>query len=743
MTQLESANPQSPFLQHLFAATAFLGACLLFLVQPMVAKTILPLAGGTPSVWNTCVFFFQGVLLLGYAYGYLLTIRFSLSRQLLFHMMILLAGLLSVSLLFVAIAAPKPGQGGYVGWVLQYLAITVGGSVLLLAATGIILQRWLALTISDPYHLYSAGNAGSVVALLAYPFLLEPYLNLAQQKYIWAAGFSVFVLAVSACAWQIRKRYGEGAERKEEGKGFSFPIPHPTIRRKSMWLFRAFVPSSLMLGVTTFITTDLAPTPLFWILPLAIYLSAFALAFARRRLLSTNILKRLLPGAAVLLVLAQATKATEPVWLLVLLHLTFFSVAALVCHQLLADDRPAVRHLPEYYLWIAAGGLMGGIFNALLAPVVFRSVAEYPLSVVLACLALPVNPEIFRDAKEPVRALSFAGAIAVAVSVMSWFASGLQMGMAVRIAMVFVAPLLFINHFMTANPFRLALALGAVLAGSIFFHPDAGKTVFQARNYFGTLTVASHRNRQVLSLYHGTTIHGAQNLSPGRQCEPLAYYHPTGPAGQILEAYSARPATPNVAVIGLGVGAVASYSRPGQHWTFYEINPLVIQLARDTGHFTYLRLCAQGSFEIVPGDARRTLTQAADAGYGLILMDAFNSDSIPTHLLTREALDLYLSKLAERGMIAFHISSRHLDLQPLLSGLAGSRGLASYACNDLLDDPAIGKEASNWFVMARTPEDLAGLAQKPNWRKATEDARIKVWRDDYSNLLQVMRWRLR
>jgi hypothetical protein len=742
MARLERDNSQFPRLQYLFAATTFLGACLLFLVQPMAAKTILPLAGGTPSVWNTCVFFFQGVLLLGYAYGYLLTTRFGLSRQRLFHSWILIAGLLSIALLFIPIAAPAPGQGSYVGWVLKYLAITVGGGMLLLAATGIILQRWFALTTSDPYHLYSAGNVGSVVALLAYPFLIEPYLNLAQQKRGWAVGYVVFVLAVSACAWQTGKQNRKDVELKDE-QGASSSIPRPAAGRKFTWLFRAFVPSSLMLGVTTFITTDLAPTPLFWILPLAIYLLAFALAFARRKLLSANTLCRLLPGAAVLLVLVQATKATEPVWLLVLLHLAFFAVAALACHQLLADDRPAVQHLPEFYLWIATGGLLGGIFNALVAPAVFRSLAEYPLSVLLACLALPVNPGILRDAKEMVRALSFAGAIAIAVAVMSWFVSGQQIGMPGRVAIVFVPPLLLINHFMTANPFRLTLALGAVLTSSVFFQPDAAKTILQARNYFGTLTVVSHQQPQSFSLYQGTTLHGAQNLSPDKRCEPLAYYHPTGPAGQIFEAYNAKPATPNVAIIGLGAGAVASYSRKGQHWTFYEINPLVIRLARDTGHFTYLRLCTQGSFEIVPGDARQTLTQAADAAYGLILMDAFNSDSIPTHLLTREALDLYLSKLAPCGVIAFHISNRHLDLQPLLAGLAGSRNLTSYAFSDFANDPAIGKEASRWAVMARAPEDLAFLAKRPKWHKAPADARIEVWRDDYSNLLQVMRWRLR
>jgi hypothetical protein len=517
-------------------------------------------------------------------------------------------------------------------------------------------------------------------------------------------------------------------------------ISHPSSSQKFKWLFWAFVPSSLMLGVTTYITTDLAPAPLFWIIPLAIYLLAFTLAFARQQVLSTLLLSRLLPGVAVLLTLAYAAKATEPAWLLVLVHLAFFTVAALLCHQLLAEDRPPVAHLPEFYLWIATGGLLGGLFNALLAPMLFNALTEYPLTIVLACLVLPTNAEVFRDTREQMRGLLYAAGIGAVVAGLAWYASKLQIGMMERVAMVFAAPLLFINHFMTANPLRLTLALAAVLLGSVFFQPDVAKTLIADRNYFGALTVTLDRHRNTRSMYHGTTIHGTQNQTLGQQCEPLTYFHPTGPVGQIFAAYNAKPATPNVAVIGLGTGAMAAYSRKGQHWTFYEINPLVIKLARDTGHFTYLHLCSQGKFAIVEGDARHTLTQAPQGQYGLILMDAFNSDAIPVHLLTQEALDLYLAKLAPGGLLAFQVSNRHLDLRPLLANLAQSRNLLCYGFEDREDNPRIGKEASSWVVMARTSEDLAGLTQKANWQAVPENARVRVWRDDYSNLLQVLRW---
>ncbi len=718
----------------LFAVTIFLGSGLLFLVQPMIAKAILPLAGGTPAVWNTCLFFFQGALLLGYIYGYLVTMRLKLRHQTYVHRLLLFIGCLATALLFTPLTPPVPGQSNYAWWVLQSLTHTVGLVVLLLAANGVVLQHWFAGTTNDPYYLYSASNAGSFVALLVYPFLLEPYLNLTQQKRLWAGLFILFTFAVSVCA-VATKRFHADPQPVAETSDFAL-----SWSRRLRWLFLAFVPSSLMLGVTTYITTDIAPTPLFWIIPLALYLLAFTLAFARRQILSTFALARFLPGAAILLTLIYAAKATEPAWLLVLIHLIFFALAALLCHQLLAEDRPSVQHLPEFYVWIAMGGLLGGLFNALLAPVLFNALTEYPLTIVLTCLVLPMNSDVFSDTREQGRALCFALGVGITVAALSWFASGLQIGMMERVALVFAVPLIFINHFMTANPLRLACALGAVLVGSIFFTPDVAKTLIAERNYFGALTVTLDRHRKARSLFLGTTIHGAQNLTPGKQCEPLSYFHPTGPVGEIFAAYNAKPATPDVAVIGLGTGAMAAYAKKGQRWTIYEINPLVIKLARDTGHFTYLHLCANAPVKIVEGDARHTLTAAAQGQYGLIVMDAFNSDAIPTHLLTQEALDLYLSKLAPGGMLAFHISNRHLDLHPLLANVAKTRNLICVGFDDRDENLSIGKEASTWVVMARSREDLGLLAAKDHWQVVPENTRVKVWRDDYSNLLQVLRW---
>ncbi len=729
----------------LFAATIFIGSGLLFLVQPMIAKAILPLAGGTPAVWNTCVFFFQTTLLLGYAYAYVLA-RLSTQKQILVHPLLLLTGIAAASLLFATVQAPTPGQTNYAFWVLGYLAKTVGWLVLLLAANGILLQRWFATTTHDPYHLYAASNAGSFVALLAYPFLLEPFSSITQQKRYWAIGFVIFVITVIICAWQTRKNADLGwrlTDFKSEAKSEQdAAIRHPpsaiSAARRLQWIFWAFVPSSLMLGVTTFVTTDIAPAPLFWIIPLAIYLLAFTLAFARRQIISTGWLMKLLPGAAILLILVYAAKATEPAWLLILVHLLFFALASLLAHQRLAEDRPDVSHLAEFYVWIAVGGALGGFFNSLLAPMIFNDLNEYPLTIVLACLLIPIDSETWQDTREQRTASLLAILLGVIIAGLSWYASRLEIGMLERVALVFAAPLFFINHFMTANALRLTFALGAVLLGSSFFAPEVSKTLFAGRNYFGALRVTLDRANTTRSLYHGTTIHGRQFLTPGRQCEPLAYFHPTGPVGQVFAAHAAGKSSPNVAVIGLGTGAMAGYSRKGQNWTYYEINPLVIQLARDTGHFTYLHLCSRAPFEIIEGDARHTLQQAPVNSYGLILMDAFNSDAIPVHLMSQESLNLYLSKLAPGGIIVFQVSNRHLNLQPILANLAQSKNLVCKGFDDRTENPAIFKEPSTWVAMARAENDF-GEAMR-NWQTVPADSRMRVWSDDYSNILQALRW---
>jgi hypothetical protein len=442
-----------------------------------------------------------------------------------------------------------------------------------------------------------------------------------------------------------------------------------------------------MLGVTTYITSDVAAVPLLWVIPLALYLLTLVLAFSKNQFASAASLKRLTMVAALVVTLILSSGATEPAWALILANLGFFFVAAMMCHRQLANDRPAVRHLAEYYLWIATGGALGSVFNVLIAPVLFTSILEYPLAIVIACMLLqradPRSSSNLRnnylDVIYPLGLYLLTVSLAILVAYLRPSSS------TIKVFIVLGIPLILINHFFRERPIRFALGLGAVMLASIYYTGDTDRTLHVVRNFFGTTRVTTDSMGRVNSLYSGNTVHGRQFVDQSRRCEPLSYHHENGPLGQVMAVFNAAPANPRVAVIGLGVGAMASYSQPAQEWTFYEINPDVINIARDSRYFTYLQHCASGSLTVVEGDARLNLQNAQEGYYGLIVLDAFSSDAIPVHLVTQQALDLYLSKLAEGGILAFHISNRSLNLKPILADLAESRKLICIGFDDLTE----------------------------------------------------------
>jgi len=512
-----------------------------------------------------------------------------------------------------------------------------------------------------------------------------------------------------------------------------------SFKRRLYWILLAFIPSSLLFGVTTYITTEIAPTPLLWTIPLALYLVTFVLAFARQRWLSEQVTSTALGGLALLLTLVLSANATEPTTAIVLLHLCFFFIAALVCHGKLSSDRPEATRLAEFYLCVAIGGMLGGLFNALIAPIVFKTLVEYPLVVVLACLMRP--RETTEDSSRD-RLLDFvlpvgAGVVTVALV---FLINQYDVRPGVAVAIVFGIPLLMINHRFRNRPVRFALALGAVMLASVIYAETQNRTLHDERNFFGTLSVRLDPSGATHILLHGNTIHGRQFVNPSLQTEPLSYFHREGPLGQIFDAFNHNPASPNVAIVGLGAGSMACYARPEQHWTFYEINPAVIGIARNTDYFTYLQKCAVGPMQILLGDARLQLQNAPDHYYGLIVLDAFNSDAIPVHLLTQEAITLYTSKLATGGMLAFHISNRSLKLNTVLADLATHSGATSLSFADGEFDPVRGKDPSEWLVMAQHSPALDVLAQNPRWRALQGHAESDVWTDDFSNILRVFRW---
>ena len=798
-------------LTFLFAATLFVSAALLFWVEPLVAKMLLPLLGGAPAVWNTCLLFFQTLLLAGYAYALFASRRLTLAQQAAAQVVLLVIAALALPVaISAAVADSVPREGDPVWWLLGRLLVTVGPPFFALSTLGPLLQKWFSATgheqARDPYFLYAASNAGSLAALLGFPVVLEPLLPLARQGRVWAFVYAALVVLVASCgvvAWRASLRgagdapdeFGsvddENAGRAESGgaRGAADDSHSTddssaaasrragaaetlTAARRLRWVALAFAPSSLMLGVTTYLSTDIASLPLLWVVPLSLYLLTLILVFARRRLIRQRLVEMALPGVALVFALVYLSGATQPALFLALLHLLFFFVAALMCHGRLADDRPPPARLAEYYLWMSVGGALGGLFNALVAPVVFERVIEYPLAVVLACALLPPRRspasaaahardaahtsdergdtkgrddrsatregDARNETRERLLDLGFPAVLGALTALLGVLTRQMNWETIESLALVVGVPLI-LCYLLRRRPARFALAVGAVMLGGFFWRGLGSETVHAERNFFGTVRVVRDDGDELNWLYHGTTIHGRQSTRLDKRCEPLSYYHPQGPLAQVFKAYNAQPPSPNVAVVGLGTGTTVAYARAGQRWTFYEINPAIVSLASAPDYFSYLSSCASGvPVEIVLGDARLRLGDAAPGSYGLIVLDAFSSDAIPMHLMTAEALDLYLSRLAAGGLVAFHVSNRSLDLHPVVADLARSRGLSAVAFNDHERLP--GKEPSHWVVVARLPQDLAALTTDARWRPLEGDPGRRLWTDDYSNIVTILKW---
>ncbi|MGE5126539.1 MAG: spermidine synthase [Betaproteobacteria bacterium] len=735
----EAASARRPEVPG-FAAATFLGAALLFLVEPMVGKTMLPLLGGAPATWNACVFLFQALLLLGYGYAHASTSWLGARGQVLAQLVLLA---LALALLpFVPPRSSPPLGGGTIGWLLGALVSSLGLPFLVLSTTTPLLQRWYSRagqpSARDPYFLYALSNAGSLDALLAYPTLVEPTLPLPLQYRLWRIGYAAYAVLVLACAvgvWRAAAGsapQADPAEPREPASGSSSWAAAGT------WVALSAVPASLMLGVTSYLSTDVAAVPLLWVAPLALYLLSLVVAFSRFGAAATRQASRSLPMLALLIGMLLIGRFDAPLALLVPLHLAAFLAASLACHGELARRRPQPAGLTRYYLWLAVGGTLGGAFNALVAPILFSDVSEYPLALVLACALRRASGEAdeapARRGRLALDAAWAVGAGALALAAVLWAnraAPGARLFAAALALPVLVA------YAQAASPRRHAAALALMLLAGRFYEGGFGTLVHAERSFFGVYRVQEDRRQGYRFLMQGTTLHGIQSLDPARQAEPLAYYHRSGPFG---EAFAALPAASRarVAVVGLGAGALASYARPGQHWVFLEIDPAVERLARDTRYFGYLAGCAERcSVEI--GDARRALA-ATPRRFDLIVLDAFSSDAIPVHLVTREAFSLYRSRLAEGGAILVHFSNRDLSLEPVLGRVAREVALVALVGRDrVFPLSGGGKLSSEWMALAAYRADLGGLAASGRWRAPQVAATTPLWTDDFSNLLGVLR----
>jgi hypothetical protein len=853
----------------MFALTLFTSAFLLFLVQPMVGKLITPLLGGTPAVWNTCMVFFQALLLAGYAYSHATSTWLGARKQAVLHLCVLL-----IPFAFFPLAVDRSNATGAdrdpVLTVLVLLMFSVGVPFLVVSTSAPLLQKWFASidhpAARDPYFLYGASNLGSMLALLAYPTIVEPRLHLAEQRWLWCVGYGLLVGLTAVCAVCL---WRSPPALKSPGESFPAGLESTagriTTRRRLRWVILAAVPSSLLLGVTTYMTTDIAAIPLLWILPLALYLLSFILVFSRFSRTVQAFVHRVfvltLPPLILLLLFSTVSSELGPKNLVftIALHLgTFFSVA-MVCHGELSLDRPAPRDLTEFFLWTSVGGVTGGLLNALIAPLLFKAIVEYQLAMVVACFLVPrssapVNYPCWKwtvdflllglsvligglllglrlgdrdldmtplsgqtglfmitallcgagiglrsilHAKQRSAAdyLDLALPLALALLVV-----GLYWGLAARTVrprvlamasylharetwlrdgLVFGVPAALCCAFVK-RPIRFGLGAGALALAAGVCDQVARPAAYQERSFFGVLRVEKGQTAvpggrvvATVSLMHGSTLHGMQfrDADPAIDWswrhQPLLYYHRLGPVGRVFEAYSADPSRP-VGIIGLGAGAIAAYGLTGQRMTFYEIDPVVRAISFDDDrYFTYIRdACLRGvSIDLVQGDARLTLErrQLSDANkYGLLFVDAFSSDAIPIHLITREALQLYLDRVRPDGLVLFHVTNRYLELTPVLANLAADRGLVACFCTDQ-GDALLGKAPSTWVALARREQDVAylkalsgeqlRLVSKPAtseasgrhtakpWQDLAPTAAAGVWTDDYSNLLSVFQWR--
>lgn len=724
----------------LFTITLILSAFLLFSVQPLFGKMILPLLGGSASVWNTAMVFFQAALLGGYLYAHLTAKLLKPRLQAVLHV-----GLLAVCILVLPIAIPEswanpPASENPVWWMLGLMAVSVGAPFFVLAGTAPLLQRWFSTTdhpdAQNPYFLYAASNLGSMAALLLYPVVIEPALGLHQQSLYWMYGFIALMGLIAAAGYQARSKSDTALAMPTTTVEAAGVAPTTALRLK--WLLLAFIPSSLMLGVTTYITTDVASAPLLWVIPLALYLLTFIIVFARSTTLSVP---RAYSWQSIAVVIMAMIFVRDPFMLTkavsVTLHLLTFFLCALTCHLMLAQRRPAPAHLTEFYLIMSLGGVLGGIFNSLIAPFLFALPLEYTLVLALSMVAPFIAGDFVFRSSELIRHYRFVVMAVVAALVAMLFpASG---SLVVIMIVIMLYALLHLRF--KYSPFIVAL-LFVLMCDPGFNWASLRTTLHIERNFFGVIRVANTERGGMRALFHGTTLHGTQAQNEKFRLVPISYYAATSPGGQVFgmvdKLQEGKPQ--KIAILGLGLGSVACYAAPARDFVFYEIDPAIQRVAENRNLFTYLSDCGS-PYQVKIGDGRLRIKDAPDGSYDMIFLDAFSSDAIPVHLLTREAFQLYFRKLKPDGLIVVHISNRFLDLGPLVAAQAKDSGAHVWFNSNrsaLAAPPDITIQASVFGIMTKG-DAMAALIndQFKQWR-GYQGIELQPWTDDYANIFTLM-----
>lgn len=727
--------------RRLFVLAICAGSFLLFLVQPMIARMALPRLGGAPAVWNSAMLVYQALLLAGYGYAHWIG-RWPPRRQAIIHLLLFASAALTLP---IGLLAGDPSVADPALWALWLLGGSIGPLFFVIAAQAPLLQRWFALSGGqDPYPLYAASNLGSFAGLLAYPLLVEPFMPLRAQSLLWSSGYVLLFLIVLACTLRLPRDGPQSAV----GEG----TPPPTLRVMAKWVVLAAVPSGLMLSTSLHLTTDIVAMPLLWVMPLGLYLLSFSVAFSDRRSLADAI-----GSVAPLLVLIGASvtfiDATNFPLIVSIATLLVLFVLSVALHGRLHALRPPVEHLTRYYFAMSVGGMLGGVFGALIAPLLFDWTYEHPLLLIATTLLLRGEPLFSWSGwlwETTARRRWTTVGVIVGGLLLSSLGAGMLLPAAARDGAKVICFMAIIAMGVAAIGQRVAFAaavaslmlcLGGWSKLSLSATPGA-----MTRSYFGIYMVRDMGpDRRVL--VHGTTIHGIQNKQAGHETDPTSYYAPKSGVGLAMEAAPILFG-PNarIGVVGLGTGTLACYARPGQLWRFYEIDPAMVAIARDPSAFTFLSRCMPDP-DVVVGDARIMLAEGKPRQFDVLAIDAFSSDSIPMHLLTREAIALYGRVLSPRGLLLIHVSNRFLDLEPLLDAAAKTGGWSVRVRHYRPGEQDAGRHysASNWVAMARDDAQLRRLeklsADAP-WQRPEHDPGLHPWTDDYGSILPLLKiWR--
>ena len=724
-----------------YTASVFVSAFLLFSIQPMFTKMVLPQLGGTPAVWSVAMVFFQGLLLLGYLYAHLLNAFLGARAALSVHVCVLAAGLLACPIA-LATGSAAPPTDGEAAWLVSAFTLSVGLPFFAVSTNGPLLQAWFARSghpqAAEPYFLYGASNLGSFSALLLYPVAIEPLLTLREQSWLWSVAYGAFILLIAACAvfawradWARPKRGSEGAATR------------PSALQRLRWVALAFVPSGLLVAVTAHISTDVATAPFLWVVPLALFLLTFVLVFRERALLPQRAMTVALPLLVAALLLIE-TFAQTVLPLMLGCNLLLLFGAAMVCHGELYRRRPAAIRLTEFYLFVSLGGVLGGVFTSLVAPRLFSDITEYPILILAALLCCPPT----RGDSPRLMARQAASVLLVVALAYLVLRALPHAAITASIAPVVVGVFSALFAILWLERGRPVLIAGAAALCFVSLAAiDLRSSTVAMRSFFGVKKISLSPDGQFRFLFHGNIIHGGLRVAnpdgsvPVGRPEPAIYYTVGSPLWQAVSAAreQAGGRLASVVVAGLGAGSTACFAQSGENWTFLEIDPQMVEIARDPNLFPYLRDCAPAA-RIVTGDARLTLAREQNR-FGAIMLDAFSSDAIPLHLLTEEAMRAYLAKLDDAGVLILHISNRYLKLEPFVAALAQRLGLVGVVMtqrdSDLSDrQRKAHANGSQVVVLARRAEDLGALGTA--WTRLAANPSVRVWTDDYSNILAAM-----